>query len=76
MTEKSEFTDNISVVSKYQYLQLDKEPNYKVGQQLSGYLTLTSNNYFSNNYGEKLDTNFVKAKMKFTCITKRIKEKS
>jgi hypothetical protein len=74
LTAKSKFTDNVTVDSKFQYLQLDNEPNFKIEQQLTGYLTLTSNNYFSDNYDNKLDTNFVKAKMKFTCLIKKIKD--
>jgi len=70
LNKNSEFTGEISVDSKLQYLQLDKKPTYKIGQQLTGYLILTSNEYFENRYGEKLDTNFVKVEMRFTCETK------
>lgn len=72
LTLTSEYTDDIFVESKYQYLQLDKQPNFKIGQQLTGYLTMTSKEFFENRFGEKLDTNYVKVIMRFTCLTKNI----
>lgn len=72
LNKNSEFTDNISIESKYQYLLFDSEPTNKEGQQLTGFLTLTSNDFFENRFGEKLDTNYVKAQLKFTCKTKKL----
>jgi hypothetical protein len=56
--------------SKYQYLILSEKPNFKTGQQLSGYLTQTSNYYYEEVYANKIDTHYVISKIFFTCRTK------
>ena len=71
LTSKSEFTNYIVVNSRFQHLQFESKPDFKLGQQLTGYLTLTSNDYFSQVYENKLNTNAVKVRMKFTCLTKK-----
>lgn len=71
LTLESEFTDNITVESKYQYLKFDQQRGFKIGQQLTGFLTLTSKDFFEDDYGEKLDTKYVRVKMYFTCLTKQ-----
>lgn len=68
---KDSFSNELTVKSKYQYLILDKQPTFQEGQQLSGYLTMTSQDYYENSYGEKLDTNYVSGKIQFTCTAKR-----
>jgi hypothetical protein len=72
LTLTSEYTDYIFVESKYQFLQFDKQPNFKTGQKLTGYLTFTSKDFYESRFGEGLDTNFVKGTMRFTCLTKDI----
>ncbi len=66
-----EFTDNVTVDSKYQYLQFDKLPNFTSGQSLTGIFTLTSKNFYESKSGGKTDTNYVKLNMHFTCLTKK-----
>ncbi len=68
---KDSFSNDLTVKSKYQYLILDNQPTFQEGQQLSGYLTMTSQNYYENSYGNHLDTNYVVSKIYFTCSTKR-----
>jgi hypothetical protein len=64
------FTDFVAAKSKYQYLILDKNPAFQQGQQLTGMLTLTSNNYY-NLVADKLNSTFVTGKLYFSCITKK-----
>jgi hypothetical protein len=59
----------ISVKNKFQYLVIDKQPAFKPGQQLTGYLTFTSGNYYNKN-GTHLDTLYVAGRLYFTCHTK------
>ena len=60
----SNFTDKVNIESKFQYLQFDKQPNFKLNQQLSGYLTFTSNVFFEKLiHSEKLDRKYVTVKL-------------
>lgn len=71
---KNNFSNELTVKSRFQYLILDNKPVFKEGQQLSGYLTMTSQNYYENSYGNQLDTNYVVSKIYFTCTTGRKSE--
>ena len=64
------FYDYAIAKSKYQYLILDQKPDYKPGQQLTGYLTYTTNDYYEKAYGDALDSIYVKGKIYFTCKTR------
>lgn len=64
------FTYSLTVDNKYQSLTLDKKPSLKEGQQLTGYLEMTSDIYYENTDGDRPGTNYVKAKVYFTCTTK------
>jgi hypothetical protein len=64
-----DFSDNFSVDNKFQFLILDKNPSLKKDEQLTGFLTFTTNCYFERK-GDKLDTNYVKGHLYFTCKTK------
>jgi len=61
------FYNFITIKNKYQYLILDKKPKFDAGQQLTGYLTYTTNDYYEQNYSNKFDTMFVTGKLFFTC---------
>lgn len=65
------FTNSVEVKGKYQHLVLDKKPTYQPGQQITGYLTLTTNNYYEKNYQEKLDSVMVSSRVYFTCKTRK-----
>jgi hypothetical protein len=64
-------TDEISVPAKYQYLVLDKKPNFKPGQKLTGYLTVTTKPYYVRSVENKYDTSYVTGRIYFTCIAKK-----
>ena len=66
----SVFTDNLSVLSKYQTLRLTEKPVFKSGQHLTGLLTFTSKDFYERPVGDKIDTNYVRGKMFFTCQVK------
>ena len=64
-----DFSDNFTVDNKFQFLILNKKPSIKQEEQLTGYLTFTTNHYFEDK-GDKLDTNYIKGHLFFTCSTK------
>ncbi len=64
------FYDLIEVKSKFQNLVIDRTPSFKAGQQLTGYLTFTSRNYYERNIGTRLDTVYVAGRLYFTCHTR------
>ena len=74
---RSESTDTILnkyavVKSKYQYLMLDKKPTYLSNQQINGYLTYTTNEYYVRDNTNILDTIYQTGKLYFTCKTREI----
>lgn len=69
LTKDAEFSSRVEPETRYQFLQLDKKPSFKVGQQLSGYITMTSSIFYKENFYQSLDTCYVNARLKFTCIT-------
>lgn len=52
--------------NKFQSLILDKQPSFKRGQQISGYLTFTSSDF--TRVG---NTDYVRGRIYFTCKTKK-----
>lgn len=68
------FTDSPTVMSKFQSLTIDDKPTFKAGQQLTGLLTLTSNNYYQKMYGDDIDSTYVSGKIYFICKTKQLKK--
>jgi hypothetical protein len=64
----------IKVKSKYQSLILNKKPTFISGQQLTGYFTFTSTNYFEQNADKTFDTNYVSGKIYFTCKTRKYRD--
>ncbi|MEO8404150.1 MAG: hypothetical protein ABI480_06130 [Chitinophagaceae bacterium] len=69
------FSSHAIAFSKYQYLLLDKLPTYKPDQQLTGYLTYTSNRFYERS-GDTLDSTYVTGKIYFTCNVKERKGKT
>ena len=68
----SNFTDKVNIDSKFQYLQFETQPDFELNQQLTGYLTFTSNYFYEKLLpSERLDKKFVIVKMKFTCTTQK-----
>jgi hypothetical protein len=67
--ENSTLTNAIVVNSKSQTLILDKTPAFKPGQQLLGYFSITSNNYWELSPGNKQQARFITARGYFTCHT-------
>jgi hypothetical protein len=61
------FSSQVYQNSKYQSLILDSKPTYKSGQQLTGLLTYTSNNFYEKISDTQLDTSYVTGKIYFTC---------
>jgi hypothetical protein len=64
------FTDNLYLKNKLQSLILNERPTFKAGQQLIGYLTFTSSKWYENSIGKNIDTNYIKGRLYFTCLTK------
>lgn len=53
---------------------LDDKPTQKIGQQLTGLLNFTTENYYEKNQSHSLDTIYLKGKIFFTCqITDKVK---
>lgn len=71
---EASYKRDITVDSKYQYLVLDKMPSFEPDQSVSGYLSMTSRDFYTTHAGNGLDTNSVKVKMHFTCKTRQIQE--
>jgi len=63
------FSDMAKAKSKYQYLVLEQLPAFKTGQQLTGYLTLTSNQFYELIANDRLDSTYVTGRIYFTCNT-------
>jgi hypothetical protein len=63
------FHNEAIIYNKYQYLILDNGPTFKNEQQITGYLTYTSNTYYEKAYKNKLDSIYLKGKIYFTCNT-------
>lgn len=63
------FYDQIRVDNKYQSLILDTKPIHEKGQQITGLLTYTTNEYYIRKYSNDLDTLYVTGKIYFTCKT-------
>ncbi len=61
----------ITKKNKYQFLILDKKPSFTIGQQLTGYLTYTTNSYYQKTSGNNFDNIFVSGKLYFTCKTRQ-----
>ena len=67
-TSSASFTN---VKSKYQYLILNETPTFHEGQQLTGFLSMTSNTYYLLKDNTGFDSMFVLSKLHFTCITNK-----
>ena len=48
-----EFTDELYLKNKFQSLILNEQPTLKAGQQMTGYLTFTTPNWYENSVGER-----------------------
>jgi hypothetical protein len=68
--EDTAFYSHVSVENKYQSLILDVQPSHKVGQQITGYFTFTSNDYYEKLYRDSLDSLYVSGKIYFSCKVK------
>jgi hypothetical protein len=66
-----EFTHELFLKSKFQSLILNEQPMFKSGQQITGYLTFTSPNWYEESSDSNLDTNYVKGRIYFTCIARQ-----
>jgi hypothetical protein len=65
------YTGYVTANSKYQTLIVNEKPTFKSGQQLTGFLTFTSNDYYILRSDDKLDSTYVTGKLYFTCKTKQ-----
>lgn len=65
----SEFSDFVLVKSEFQNLIINQLPNQKLNQELKGYLSFSSKNYFESNITNKLDTISIVGKAYFKCKT-------
>lgn len=65
-----QFTNQVKLKNKTQSLILSDEPSFKAGQQITGYLTFTTPFWYEKRSGNNIDTNYVKAKVYFTCECK------
>lgn len=66
----TDFTGSLYLKNKFQSLVLNEQPTFKAGQQLTGYLTFTSSNWYEKSFGDNIDTNYIKGRLYFTCLTK------
>jgi hypothetical protein len=64
------FYSSVTVDNRCQSLILDKEPSHKQGEQITGYLTYTTKEYYERKNVDRLDTIYVSGKIYFTCNTK------
>ncbi|MDA3819059.1 MAG: hypothetical protein PF590_01090 [Candidatus Delongbacteria bacterium] len=53
--------------AKYQYLVLDKQPQFQKGHQLTGLLTITTDEFYEQNNQGNIDRISLKGKIYFTC---------
>ncbi len=60
------FNVRVWVENKNQYLVFDRQPDFRVGQQVTGYFTYTSRQYFEKNH-QSIDTISISGKIHFTC---------
>ena len=65
------FTGQAIVNSKYQKLVFMTRPSFKLDEQLTGVLEITTNNYYEKKY-DTVDTLSVKGKIYFTCKTRQM----
>lgn len=65
----SSFKSEVDVKNKYQYLVFEQAPTFEPGQQLTGYLIITSNRFYELKSNDHLDSTYVIAKIFFTCKT-------
>lgn len=63
------FSNYFITQNKYQYLILSDRPTLQDAQQLTGFMTFTSNNFYEKDYENRMDTNYLTGKIYFTCIT-------
>ncbi len=73
---------DLLLTGKYQYLKLNTKPLFQEGQQLTGYLTYTTKDYYHNNFNfrkdippeyRKIVTLYQTGKLYFTCRTRYMK---
>jgi hypothetical protein len=57
----------IKVENKLQKLILDKKLTHKDGQQITGILYFTTNDYYMEDYPDEIDTVRVAGRVYFTC---------
>lgn len=60
------FRSRVIVENKSQHLAFDRQPDFKPGQQITGYFTFTSDEYFEKNR-QNIDTLSASGKIHFTC---------
>jgi hypothetical protein len=60
------FSSRVIIENNSQYLIFDRQPNFKPGQQITGYFTFTSEKYFEKK-GQNIDTISASGKIHFTC---------
>jgi hypothetical protein len=65
------FYSQLSVKNKFQSLVVDKKPTFKTAQQITGYLTFTSKNFYEKAIYNSLDTAYVKGRLYFICNTSK-----
>jgi hypothetical protein len=73
-----EFEESVAVDFIYQYLVVDQRPPFKHGQQLTGFLTYTSDKFWERDNDSQTvpDSTYVTGQIHFTCtINKRRYEK-
>ena len=64
-TDRTNKADRFKGLKKF--LTLDKLPEFKPGQQLTGSLTYTTENYYAQSAGDKYNAIYVTGKLFFTC---------
>jgi hypothetical protein len=64
---------NLVTLSQTQYMILDQRPTFRANQQIKGYITFSSYDFYEKTSSETFDTLRINAKAHFTCnVFKRI----
>ncbi len=69
------FQRSLDPGAKYQYMILDTEPDFQNGHQMTGLLTITTNEFFEKNNEGNIDRITLKGNIYFTCKVRTITEK-
>lgn len=68
--EDTVFQNHIRCESKFQHLVLNNKPEFKPGQHLTGFLKITTKEFYEKKYQQSLDSVYISGRIYFTCRVK------